>query len=163
MFERSFKHEAHLFRVAGLFVAGLGVFLGLRAWLVPKDFGLYGHYRAGALDDNRAREVAFAGRETCEACHSDVAEARAGGKHARIGCESCHGAQARHAEAEDPAAARPQRPDARLCQTCHAQNVAKPRGFPQIDGRHAEAGTCLTCHKAHRPEAVTGGGHDRRP
>jgi Cytochrome c7 and related cytochrome c len=158
MFERTFKHAAHLVRMAALFVAGVVVFLGLRALLVPKDFGLYGHYRAGALDDVRARDITFAGHETCEACHSDVAEARTGGKHARIGCEACHGAQARHAGAEDPAAAKPQRPNAQLCLTCHAQNVAKPRGFPQIEPKeHAEPGTCLTCHKAHRPEDLVEG------
>jgi hypothetical protein len=152
MLERAFKESAHLVRVAGLFAVGIVGFVGARMALVPKGFGTYGHYRAGALEDNRARPAAFAGRDTCEVCHSDVAEARKGAKHERIGCEACHGAQARHANAEDPATAKPQRPDAQVCLVCHTANVAKPRGFPQIDPRqHEKPGTCLACHVAHRP------------
>jgi hypothetical protein len=151
---RIFEHKEHLVRLVGLFAAGLLVFLALQALLVPKSFGLLGHYRAEALDDNRAHPVAFAGREACEACHSDVVDARRGGRHERVACEACHGAQARHAQADDPAAAKPARPDARLCLSCHEANVARPAAFPQIDTReHAEAGSCFECHLAHRPDA----------
>jgi hypothetical protein len=152
MIPRRFADEEHLLRVVGLFLAGLLAFFLVQALLVPKGFGVYGHFRAGALDDNRAHPILHAGRATCEACHTDVADARKGGKHERIGCEACHEAQARHAEAEDPAAQKPARPDARLCLVCHTANVAKPRGFPQIDPKeHAAPGSCLTCHKAHNP------------
>lgn len=147
-----FKDEAHLLRVAGLFAAGIVVFLLLQALLIPKDFGVYGHFRAGALEDNRARPVAYAGRAACEDCHSDVAEARKGSKHAGIGCETCHGALAVHAQADDPSATKPKRPDAGVCLVCHTANVAKPRGFPQVDPKdHAGQASCLSCHKAHRP------------
>ena len=86
-----FGHKGHLVRVAGLFVAGVLAFLVLQAFLVPKGFGVYGHYRAGALEENRARPVAFAGRAACVECHSDVPEAMKGGRHAAIRCEACHG------------------------------------------------------------------------
>ncbi len=152
MIKRLFKDGEHLVRMAGLFASGVVAFFAIQYLLVPKGFGVYGHYRAGALDDNRARPASFAGRQTCEACHTDVADARRGGKHERIGCEACHGALARHAEAEDPSAAKPERPDARLCLVCHLANVARPRGFPQIDPKeHAEAGACFGCHKPHNP------------
>lgn len=158
MIERMLKDKGHLVRVAGVFVAGLLGFVALRSRLVPDGFGAYGHYRAGALEDNRARAASFAGRETCEACHSDVADARKGAKHERVACEACHGALAVHASADDPAAAKPQRPDAHVCLVCHAANVAKPAGFPQIDPKQHEApGTCLVCHKAHRPNDVPKG------
>ena len=52
---RLFGHREHLVRVAGLFLAGVVVFVVLQALLIPEGFGLYGHYRAGALADNRAR------------------------------------------------------------------------------------------------------------
>jgi hypothetical protein len=147
-----YKDEEHLLRVVGLLLAGVIVFFVLQALLVPKGFGLYGHYRAGALDDARARPIAFAGRATCEACHSDVPEVAKGGKHAGIACEACHGALARHAEADDPAANKPARPTAALCPVCHTAAVGKPAAFPQIKLKeHAEPGTCLECHKAHRP------------
>ena len=50
-----FGHRGHLLRVAGLFAAGVLAFLVLQAFLVPKGFGVYGHYRAGALEENRVR------------------------------------------------------------------------------------------------------------
>jgi hypothetical protein len=148
-----FKDKEHLLRVAGIFAAALVLFLMLQLIFVPKDFGLYGHYRPGALDDIRARPVAFAGRETCEACHSEEAATKSKGKHAAVACEACHGALARHAEADDPEKAKPARPTAELCLVCHAANVAKPASFPQIKPKdHAEPGACLQCHKAHDPK-----------
>jgi hypothetical protein len=150
--ERLFKDEAHLVRLVGLLAAGLVGFLLLRGLLVPDDFGVYGHYRAGALDDNRARPVAFAGQDACEACHAEPMEAKRAGGHKGVRCEACHGALARHALADDPAALKPERPGARLCLVCHAVSVARPARFPQVDTKdHAEPGTCLECHAAHQP------------
>ena len=67
-----FGHKEHLVRVAALFAAGVLVFVALQSLLVPKGFGGYGHYRAGALDDNRARPLVHAGRGACVECHADV-------------------------------------------------------------------------------------------
>jgi hypothetical protein len=149
-----FKDKEHLVRVAGLFVAGVVVFLLARAAFVPKGFGEYGHYRAGALDDNRNRPLAFAGRAACETCHWDVADARKGSKHAGIGCETCHGPQAQHANSDDPAKAKPKRPDPKtLCLRCHLENVAKPAKFPQVNPKdHGDGQPCTSCHKPHHPE-----------
>lgn len=148
-----FKDEEHLLRVVGVFVAGLLAFILLQAVLVPKGFGVYGHFRAGALDDNGARPMSFAGRAACEDCHTDVVDARKGGKHAAIGCEACHGPLAKHAQ--DQEALKPQRPDGRVCLVCHTANVGKPRGFPQVDPReHAGQASCLSCHTAHNPGAA---------
>lgn len=150
-----FQDREHLFRLAVLSIAGVLVFLVLRALFIPSGFGVYGHFRAGALDDNRARKISFAGRAACETCHSDVVDARQGGKHAAIGCEACHGPLAGHAQADDPAAEKPARPEVALCPLCHAANLAKPTGFPQVDTRtHGEGGSCLGCHQAHQPGAA---------
>ncbi len=147
-----FKDREHLLRLAGLFGAGVLLFLLVQALLIPKDFGVYGHFRAGALDDNRMRPALFAGQDTCATCHSDAAEARKGGKHSGIRCEACHGPLASHAEADDPGAKKPARPEASLCLVCHAANVAKPQGFPQVEAKsHGEGGSCLACHRAHQP------------
>ncbi len=150
--EGRFRDQEHLLRLAGLALAGLLLFLVVRGLLVPEGFGLYGHYRAGALDDNRAHKAAFAGRAVCGDCHTDAADTLKVGGHKAIGCEACHGPLARHASADDPAAAKPKRPEARLCLVCHLPNAAKPRGFPQVALKdHAEPGTCFTCHKPHHP------------
>ena len=147
-----FGDYEHLLRVVGLFAAGLLVFLLLKAVLVPASFGLYGHYRADALEENAARAVSFAGHAACEDCHAEVVEVRKGSKHERVACEACHGALAPHA-AGDESAGKPARPTAALCLTCHTSNVAKPAGFPQVSLKdHAEPGTCLECHKPHSPK-----------
>lgn len=147
-----FKDKEHLVRVVMLFVAGFVVFLLARALLVPKDFGVFGHYRAGALEDNRSRPIVFAGRGACEECHADQVTQRKGSKHERVGCESCHGPLAKHAQ--DPASLKPARPNGReLCLVCHSENVAKPEKFPQIDPKdHGDTGPCTACHKPHHPE-----------
>jgi hypothetical protein len=152
-----FGHKGHLVRMAMLFLAGIVVFLVLQALLVPKRFGVYGHYRADALVENRARKVAFAGRAACVECHSDVPDAMKGGWHERIHCEACHGPLAGHAG--DPMANKALRPDSRLlCVRCHAANVARPASFPQVDpAEHAADAACTSCHVAHNPGQVTGG------
>jgi hypothetical protein len=149
-----FRDKEHLFRMGALFVGALVLFLILRAAFVPKGFGAYGHYRAGALADNREHAIVFAGQWVCEDCHSDVALIRKGSKHERIACEACHGAQSAHASADDPAAHKPKRPDAKtLCFACHLENVAKPKGFPQVNPKeHGDGGPCSACHKPHHPE-----------
>jgi hypothetical protein len=142
----------HLFRIAGLFVVGLVLFLTVRTVLVPADFGKNGHYRAGAIDDNAARPVVYGGRAVCADCHGAVVTARAGGEHERIGCETCHGPAAAHAE--DPTSGSPELPDPRvLCAGCHAVRAGRPAEFPQVDvAEHAGDASCKDCHDPHHPD-----------
>jgi hypothetical protein len=144
------KDAEHLVRVAALFLLGLGGFFLAQRLLVPEGFGRYGHYRAGALVDEREQPVLFAGRAACEECHTDIAETKAKGKHARPACEACHGPLALHAA--DPSL-KPTRPDGRLlCLRCHTALVGRPPSFPQIDvAEHAPKGACIECHAAHDP------------
>jgi Cytochrome c7 and related cytochrome c len=145
-----FKDKEHLLRVAVLFLGGIVAFLVLQQLLVPPGFGAFGHYRAGALGDNRSRPLRYAGQGTCVECHTDIAETRAHGKHGHVACEACHGALAAHAA--DPEAVKPVRPDPKaLCPVCHTANVAKPSPFPQIDRAEHPDGVCTECHVAHDP------------
>lgn len=146
------KDREHLVRMAGLFLAGFALFLVVRALLVPKGYGEFGHFRAGALADNMARPMAYAGRQACESCHPDVVDARTGSRHANVACEACHGALAKHAE--DPSKLKPTLPDARkLCLVCHLQEKAKPKTFPQVNPQeHMGSEPCISCHKPHHPE-----------
>ena len=89
-----FKDAGHLFRFAGLFVLAFLIFLVVRHYYVPKSFGQYGHYRGASIGEIAQRPVKFAGHETCETCHSDVADKKKIGKHAHVNCEACHGALA---------------------------------------------------------------------
>jgi len=146
-----FRNAGHLIRPALVLLAGLGIFLLIRAIVVPKDFGKYGHYRPGALDMVSARPISYAGEGQCILCHEEEDKAHAGGKHAGVRCEACHGPLAKHAE--DPEANVPKLPDvANLCRRCHEKDAAKPKGFPQVDTvAHSQGMLCDTCHQPHNP------------
>lgn len=146
------RDAEHLFRLAALFLVGLGLFLVVRAWLVPEGFGAYGHYRPAAVDEVAALPIRYAGRAACQDCHGDVVEKRVGGHHARIGCESCHGASAAHVEA--PTEHHPLRPDPRQsCLACHLRLSGRPATQPQVEpAEHAGDAACLDCHDPHRPD-----------
>ncbi len=147
-----FRNAEHLIRVLLLLTLGVVAFLVLRRTVIPAEFGKYGHFRPGAMDDIRARQIKFAGHETCEACHSDQAEVKSKGKHANVACEACHGPLAKHAA--DPSSVVPQLPDtAVLCARCHEANQAKPKWFPQVvTAEHSGGVACNTCHKPHAPK-----------
>ena len=146
------KEAAHLLRLAALFVAGFVLFLVVRNAFVPKDFGKYGHFRPGALDDIRAHPVTYAGRSTCEMCHEDQLKVLKTGKHIGVSCEACHGPQSVHAD--DPGKTTPALPDtAKLCAQCHEANSAKPRKFPQVVTKdHSGGEPCKSCHTPHSPK-----------
>ena len=151
-----FRNFEHLVRLAAIFVGGLVVFVVVRGLLVPDDFGVYGHFRAGALDDNRQRPLVHAGAEVCGECHDDVVASRAGGGHESIRCEACHGALGVHAV--EPSDQVPELPEAAtVCLRCHLTAMAKPGGFPQVDpAEHADNEPCDTCHVAHAPRLGEG-------
>jgi len=157
---KRFKDSQHLFRLAAVFLAGIGSFIAARALAVPKTFGQYGHYRGAALAEIAARPINYAGHQACEACHGDVAETKSRGKHVHVACESCHGPLAKHAE--DPAALVPTLPDtAVICARCHQKNIAKPAGFPQVDAPdHSGGMPCKTCHTPHSPAIDAAGGKE---
>jgi predicted CXXCH cytochrome family protein len=145
-------HDAALLgRVAVVFVCALIAFLLLRQALVPAEFGKYGHYRAGALDENRQRPLRYAGQQSCVVCHEPVATLRGQGKHAGVACEACHGPAFRHAEAMGDE--KPARPDVTaLCRRCHEADAAKPKKFPQVVlAEHRGGEACNACHQPHKP------------
>jgi len=142
------KDAGHLFRFAFLFVVAFAVFLVVRHFVVPKSFGEYGHYRGAAIGEIAARPLHYAGHNTCETCHADIAEAKKAGKHENVNCEACHGPLAKHAD--DPSIQPDKINTTVLCIRCHAASAAKPGGFPQIDPvQHSGGVPCETCHQPH--------------
>lgn len=146
-----FRDSGHLFRLALVFAAGVAIFLVMRGFLIPRNFGQYGHFRGDALSEIRLEPVKFAGHQSCETCHPDVADLKSKGKHVTVNCESCHGPQAAHAD--DPGTIIPAKLDtAVLCSTCHEANSAKPKWFKQVTSAEHSAGLpCATCHQPHTP------------
>ncbi len=145
------KDMEHLLRVAAVFLLAGLVFLGVRAYLVPRSFGEYGHYRGDAIADIASLPISYAGHQTCEMCHTDIFDQKSKGKHAGVACEACHGPQAKHAD--DPGSVVPALPDAAvLCAQCHEASAAKPKWFPQVaTADHSGGLICTTCHQAHSP------------
>jgi len=143
----------HLVRLVLLFAAGVLLLLVVRALFVPAGFGDYGHFRTGAIADAGKRQNVFAGRAACAECHGEVLTALAKGSHAKVGCESCHGALA--AQVADADKVKPVAIEVvELCSLCHAKNQARPKNQPQVDpGPHAEGNVCTECHDAHAPAA----------
>lgn len=149
---KTLKESEHLVRLVLVLCAGVVLFFAIRHAIVPKGFGLYGHYRAGALDDIAARPIAFAGRAVCEVCHDDQGKIKDEGKHAGLSCEVCHGPAAAHTE--DPGAHPVLKPDPKvLCVRCHEADPARPHAFPQVVSKdHAGDASCTDCHKPHSPQ-----------
>ena len=129
----------------------LAVFIVARNFFVPPSFGLYGHYRAKAVDENREKEIKYAGSKNCADCHDDIYNLKAKSYHKDVSCEVCHGPAAEHAD--DPSESVPKLPHNRdSCTICHNYNLARPTGFPQIiTDRHNPGKFCTNCHKAHNP------------
>ena len=127
--QKLIRDSGHLIRPAIVLLAGLGLFMVIRGAVVPKGFGQYGHYRGGALADVRSKPVVYAGRAACVECHTEEGDRLKGGKHKGIGCESCHGALAKHAA--DPSSLKPAKPDPKT---------------------HMDGGLCTTCHDQHAPD-----------
>lgn len=148
---RILRDSAHLIRPAVVLLAALGIFMAIRAAVIPKEFGKYGHYRPGALELAKAKPISYAGQDTCLMCHEDQGKARAAGRHAHVACEACHGPQAKHAN--DPGSLKPTLPDvANLCRRCHEKDAAKPANFPQVaTAEHSGGATCNSCHQPHNP------------
>jgi hypothetical protein len=142
----------HLIRLAAIAVVLVLAFLAIRHVLIPAEFGKYGHYRPGSLDEIAARTPVFAGHQACAACHDDIVTAKSKGPHADVGCEACHGPLGRHAQ--DFTSQKPVLPDtAKLCPTCHEADSAKPKTFPQVVVReHAGETACGVCHNPHQPK-----------
>lgn len=147
-----FKDLEHLVRLAVVIAIAVVLFIVLRAAVVPKSFGEYGHYRGAAIPEAAARPVAFAGHDVCEGCHTDVVDQKRLGKHVVVACEACHGAQGKHAD--DPATFKPAKLDTALvCSRCHEANSAKPKSFPQVvTADHSGGIACDTCHQPHKPK-----------
>jgi hypothetical protein len=146
-----FKDIEHLIRLALVMAVAVVAFVAVRAAVIPRSFGQYGHYRGDAIAEIAARPIAFAGHQVCEGCHTDVVDQKKLGKHVVVPCEACHGALSSHAE--DPASVTPPKLDtALLCSRCHEANSAKPKSFPQVvTADHSGGIACDTCHQPHKP------------
>ena len=157
------KYNAHVIRII-LFLAVLAlVGLAARAIMVPKDFGKYGHYRAGAIEDEMNREVRNGTNDSCLACHPYIKEMHFSGVHKTVSCEFCHGPVADHIQENTVIAKLPKKQGEEittLCLRCHNQIIrARPKESIKMVSmpNHLEEKkvrldhTCDQCHNVHAP------------
>jgi len=134
--------------VVGVIVVGV---LLTRFYLLPRSLVSTELQRASTAARWSAWPAKFAGSETCQACHEDVAARKSKGFHKNLACEGCHGPAVKHAE--DPSAVKPSAPrDRKFCPVCHAYDASRPTGFPQINPvAHNPLKPCIACHNPHDP------------
>lgn len=171
-----FRHARHVLRVGAVLGVGLVAFLIARWALIPSDFGVYGFYRAGALNESMALPIAYAGRTACLECHDgaydppepeDETKARKpavkipldpakDNKHFTLPCEACHEPLQKHVDDSDKEVLKVASDG--LCLGCHRTLVGRPKSQPQVvpaDHKKSDDRTkagCVSCHKPHWPK-----------
>ncbi|MDD9302500.1 MAG: hypothetical protein HUK40_09200 [Desulfobacter sp.] len=146
-----------------------------KSLLVPKSFGVYGPYRADAIDEETMMPIRHGTNASCYSCHGYEAKVHKAGLHKTISCEFCHGPYAGHVKENKKTAALPVKKGKEiitLCLRCHnteikarseqvIKTVAMPDHFKaqQVKLSH----TCNQCHHVHAPlkyinraKAITG-------
>ena len=125
----------------------------LRDQFVPESFGDLGHYRANAITEIEALDHQYAGADVCTDCHDEQDELKRSSYHRGLACETCHGAAAKHAYADDPEEMTPLLPTSReACLQCHRYMVSRPTGFAQVFSElHNARDLCINCHDPHDP------------
>ena len=170
------RHAAHFARLVALLVIVVVGFLLVRAKMVPKDFGVKGHFRLSAIADEAAREPRHIGSDACAECHDDIGAAWRTGKHHVPQCENCHGPGLLHTKvvAEDSTRGYPDKiltafPKAinpgtgiRECRWCHLKTFERPSALKYIvsvqqhveqhGGTFTSASRCIDCHDPHTAE-----------
>lgn len=148
---RIWRFPDQVVRLAIVFAAVAAAMITARTMLVPESYGDLGPYRAKAVEIEAARDIKFAGWQTCVTCHFEEGETKSRSYHRTLSCEVCHGPASDHAEAPD--ARRPFIPREREgCIPCHGYLSSRPTGFPQIvEIDHNPRLSCITCHNPHDP------------
>jgi len=131
--------------------------------LLPDSFGVYGNYRADAINDAVEVPLRHGTNDSCFKCHSFEAKIHKAGLHKTISCEFCHGTYADHVQGDKKTGALPVKTGNQittLCLRCHnteikarSEKVIKTVALPdhlerqQVKLTH----TCNQCHHVHAP------------
>lgn len=133
--------------VIGVVIAGV---ITARYVILPSSLTDTRFHRESTVEREVAKNIAFAGASVCAACHVDKIDKKNKGYHKTVSCETCHGAARVHTG--DPSI-KPSAPKGRdFCALCHAYDLSRPTGFPQINlVVHNPLKSCTTCHNPHDP------------
>ncbi len=148
----------HAWRPLFVAIGAIALLLLVRANVVPSDFGVngrnftYGFHRKGNIDDWKAVQVKYRGKEYCRECHEEKVKENLASPHKTIECENCHGPAIDHPDNPARLAVDKSR---ELCLRCHA-GLPYPQShrseLPAIDqAKHNPDQTCSECHNPHNP------------
>lgn len=150
--------KSHVFRPLWLIMGLVGIVLIIRAFYVPKDFGvhergyMYGWYREGNIEDWKKVTVKYQGRDYCKDCHPDKFESIMKTPHSIIQCENCHGPAIEHPS--NPPKLQIDRSRG-FCLRCHTRLLYPTSGRANIRGidpeQHNPDIECSICHNPHNP------------
>lgn len=156
---------SHLWRLVLVLVVFFIVAVSVGLWATPAswNYELDYWFRRDALVDIEQLPLIYGGNESCVTCHEAASKKLASQPHKGLSCESCHGPLADHVEADKRVAAAQVDRSRWQCENCHAEQINRPRGFPQFSetgeiGKDVEKHKdlddetpCLKCHDAHNP------------
>ncbi len=153
------EHTKHIIRAVLLLAVIAVLFVLVRHFVYPRSFGVYGAYRYDSVAEHTVPSPVHGARGACADCHDEEADSHAGGKHASVSCEACHGPLSFHVRGDEHVAPMPVQRSNKLCGTCHQYLVSRPKEFPQVvltdhvseKGGDMSEAVCLECHDAHNP------------
>ncbi len=151
-----------LILVLGIGIAAAGG-LFIKSLLKPESFGVYGPYRADAIQEEAAIPIRHATNASCYSCHPYEAKIHKAGLHKTISCEFCHGPWADHVSGNKKVGTLPVKKDGEittLCLRCHNTEIkARPHEVIKTVAmpEHLESQkvklthNCNQCHHVHAP------------
>ncbi len=162
-------HNKHIMRLLGVLGTIAVLFVVVRTMAVPKDFGKTGHFRFGAIEEEKAKTPRFQGADACKNCHAEVFKIWTAGKHKHhIQCENCHGPRFWHIRQMngEPDATPPKAywnaTGIVECKRCHVKTFERAPQVKSIESVQAHVtemgGTfnpttkCTDCHNQHSLE-----------
>ncbi len=149
------EHARHVLRAGFVLLVAIASFAVVRAFALPRSYGLHGPYRHDNVAEQAARAPRHAGAESCKDCHEKQWTQRVDGEvHMAVSCEVCHGPLAQHVSAGKKIAEMPVDRSWQLCARCHRKLQGRPAEFPQVVlEQHVkgslEPGICRKCHEPH--------------
>ncbi len=157
------EHAKHIIRAVLLLVLVAVLFVVVRDFAIPGDFGTHGtpgKYRLASVAEYAEQGPMHGALGACADCHDEEAQAVSAGKHASVSCEVCHAPLGGHVRDDEKIADMPVNRSHKLCGWCHERLTARPKGFPQVvlpdhvveNGGEMSEEVCLECHdNAHNP------------